>query len=97
MVATHKTVKVTPESRVDDLLADANSEPVLLERHGMVYRLSHEGANQDIWEGYEPDPEAIGKMLDEVAGSWSDLDTDKMIAELYEAREKGSRPADQPE
>ncbi|HEY7036666.1 MAG TPA: hypothetical protein VH482_35390 [Thermomicrobiales bacterium] len=97
MVATHKTVKVTPESTVEAILPDADSAPVLLERGGAVYLLSRVDAQgDDPWEGYAPDPEAISKMLDEVAGTWSDLDVDKIIADLYEAREKGSRPADRP-
>ena len=96
MVAAQKTVKVTSESRVEDLLADADDEPVLLEQGGMVYRLSKEANKRDIWEGYAPDPESIDTMLDEVAGSWGDLDTEKLIADLHEARERGSRPIDWP-
>jgi hypothetical protein len=97
MVATHKTVKVTPESKVDELLSNADSEPILLERGGAVYRLSRMRPKEnDIWEGYQPDPEAVSKMLDEVAGTWSDLDVDRIIADIYDAREKGSRPADRP-
>jgi hypothetical protein len=97
MVATHKMVKVTPESTIDEILQGADAAPVLLEKGGAVYRLSRIDAHEeDIWEGYEPDPEAIIKMLDEVAGTWSDLDVDQIIADLYEAREKGSRPAHRP-
>jgi hypothetical protein len=94
MVATHKTVKVTSESSVDELLAGADDQPVLFERNGAIYRLSREGSRRNIWEGYAPDPDDIDRMLDEVAGSWGDLNTDKLIADLHEAREKGSRPAD---
>ncbi|MEA2510789.1 MAG: hypothetical protein QOJ59_276 [Thermomicrobiales bacterium] len=96
MVAVRKTVKVTPESTVDELLHDADAEPVLLEKNGAVYRLSREDAKGDVWAGYEPDPDAIDHMLDEVAGSWRDLDVDKMIADIYESREMGTRPIDRP-
>lgn len=92
MVATRRTIKITAESRVDEILADAATSPLILDSNGVRYRLSREGRS-DIWEGYQPDPDETLKMLDEVAGSWGDLDIDKMIFDLYEAREKGSRPA----
>ncbi len=31
-------------------------------------------------------------MLDNVAGTWADIDTDAMIAQVYTARERGSKP-----
>jgi hypothetical protein len=96
MVATSKTVKVTPESIVNELLADADKGPVMLERDGVRYQLSRETTKTDIWAGWEPDPEGVRQMLDEVAGSWSDLDIDVIIEELYEERELGSRPLDRP-
>jgi hypothetical protein len=96
MVATRKTIKVTSESTVDELLADANEGPVVLERDGVRYQLSRETTKSDIWAGWEPDPEGMRQMLHEVAGSWSDLDIDAIIEELYEERELGSRPPDRP-
>ena len=89
MVATHKTVKLTPESNIDELLADAESEPVLLEKNGTVFRLAREDAKEeDIWSEY--DPERARRVLDDVAGSFSDIDADAWIAAIYEAREKGT-------
>ncbi|MFT4037298.1 MAG: hypothetical protein QM692_03885 [Thermomicrobiales bacterium] len=38
-----------------------------------------------------PDRETVLSILDEVAGSWADLDTDAMIRDIYEARIRGSR------
>lgn len=46
---------------------------------------------EDIFEGY--DPEKVKAAIATYAGSWAYLDTDKMIEEIYAAREKGSRPA----
>lgn len=94
MVATHKTVKVTPESNVDELLAEVDSEPILLDKNGAVYRLSREDLPEDIWAGY--DPERARQALEDVAGIFSDIDTDAWIAAIYEAREKGTRPANRP-
>lgn len=94
MVATRKTIKVTSESTVDELFTDADSSPVVLERNGVRYRLSREDAKPDIWEGY--DPERARQVLDDVAGIFSDIDVDRWIADIYDAREKGSRPIDRP-
>lgn len=51
--------------------------------------------NEDIWAGY--DPEKVKEALKHTSGSWADIDTDRLIAKLYEARARGSRPADRPE
>ncbi len=90
-----KPVRVTQESELVSLLdeADAHS-PVLLERRGVVYQLSKVGDDQSI--AYEPDAEAVRQMLDEVAGSWADLDIDQMVEDVYCQRQAGSRPADRP-
>lgn len=89
MAKTMKPIKVTSESELLPLLDEADTgSPVLLERRGVVYRLSTVDES-DI--AYEPDPEAVRRMLDEVAGSWSDLDVDKMIDDIYRWRREGSR------
>jgi hypothetical protein len=91
MVAVQKTIKVTPESTLADVLDAAASEPVVLDKDGMRFRITRE---DDIWE--PPDPERVREVLDATAGSWSDIDADQLIAELYEERETGSRPPDRP-
>lgn len=91
MAITPKTIRVTAETALPELLDDATREPIILERDGERFRLSRD---EDI--AYEPDPEAVRAMLADVAGSWADLDVDEMIREIYEAREAGSRPFDQP-
>lgn len=45
---------------------------------------------EDLFADY--DPEAVRAAIAETAGSWSDLDGDALIADLYAAREQGSRP-----
>lgn len=94
MAIERDTVKVTAESDLDALLDEAATSPVLLERNGVVYRLSREEEEDSI--NYEPDPERVRQMLRETAGSWADLDIDEIIREVYEAREAGSRPPDRP-
>jgi hypothetical protein len=88
-----KTFSVTPGSELDKVLDEAAAGPVLIERDGARFRLSRE-PDEDIWAGY--DPEAVRKALAETAGSWADLDTDKMIEDIYRWREEGFRPANRP-
>ena len=42
------------------------------------------------------DPDKVAEVLDKYVGAWAPLDVDRMIADLYKAREEGSRPADCP-
>lgn len=49
---------------------------------------------EELWADY--DPEKVRKAIAVTVGSWADLDADTVIAELYQAREEGSRPAERP-
>jgi len=82
-------VKVTPESDLESLLDEATKAPLVLERNGVTYRLSRE--NEQPPPDRELARERELRILDETIGSWADLDTDKMIREIYEARRAGSR------
>jgi hypothetical protein len=93
MSAEPKTIRVTEDTELIPLLEQAKSAPVLLERGGTLCRLGAE-SDEDIWAGYDPDK--FREVLAEVAGSWADLDTDAMIADIYRWREEGSRPAERP-
>lgn len=90
MVARSKLVKVTPESTADELLDEADVEPIVVERNGMRYQISREIDADDIWAGWDPD-KAL-QIVDETAGTWSEYDTEKIIADLYRARDGGTRP-----
>ncbi len=94
MAAEPKLIKVTEDTRLISLLEQVGASPMLLEKDGVVYRLEAEREAEDIWAGYDPDK--VREVLSEVAGSWADLDTDTMIADIYRWREEGSRPADRP-
>ena len=91
MATVPKTIRVTAETALPELLDDAAREPIVLERNGERFHLSRD---EDI--AYEPDPEAVRAMLAATLGSWADLDVDEIIREIYEAREAGSRPFDRP-
>lgn len=91
MAAAPKTVRVTAETDLPELLDDAARGPIILEHQGERFRLSRD---EDI--AYEPDPEAVRALLADVAGSWADLDVDEKICKIYEDREAGSRPFDWP-
>lgn len=56
--------------------------------------LREDKERDDIWKGY--DPAKVAEVLAKTAGSWADLDADALIADLYRAREQGSRPAGRP-
>jgi hypothetical protein len=94
MAIERDTVRVTAESDLESLLDEAEGAPIFLERRGVLYRLSREPATESI--EYEPDPEGVSRTLDATIGSWADLDIDRIIREIYEAREAGSRPPDRP-
>ncbi len=93
MLTEPKRIKVSPDSEIARLLEEARNNPVILESNGETYRLYHDEA-QELWSGYDSD--RARETIARLAGSWSDLDTDKMIAELYQARERGSRPLTRP-
>lgn len=87
-----KRIRIEPGSELARLLDEAGDTPVLLEKNGEMYRLTRAGA--DIWTGY--DPAKVRTALAKTAGSWADIDTDKLITDLYRAREEGSRPITRP-
>jgi hypothetical protein len=85
-----KKIKVTAGSELAALLDEAARTPLLLEKDGVAYRLARAEVD-DIWAGY--DAAKVIEALEQTAGSWADIDTDALIANLYRAREEGSRPA----
>jgi len=85
------TIHIADNSELARLLEHVDTTPVRLEKNGVVYRVVRE---HDAWSGY--DPAKVRAAVRAAAGSWADLDTDAMIADLYRAREEGSRPADRP-
>jgi hypothetical protein len=54
------------------------------------YRVIREGVPPQV------DAQAFNAAIDRLAGSWSAEDADAAIANIYKAREEGSRPAIRP-
>jgi hypothetical protein len=93
MLTEPNRIRIKPESELARFLDEVGETPVLLEKNGKLYRLTEE-KEEDIWTGY--DAEKAKAALKRVAGSWADIDVDKLIAEIYRAREEGSRPITRP-
>ena len=53
-----------------------------------------EEEREAIWKDY--DPARVLAALDETIGSWADIDTDELVANIYRWRDEGSRPSGQP-
>jgi hypothetical protein len=86
------TIHIADDSELARLLEHVDSTALRLETNGVVYRVVRE---DNAWAGY--DPAKVRTATRATAGSWADLDTDALIADLYRAREEGSRPADRPQ
>jgi len=91
MATEPKTIHIPESSELARLLDQIDTTPLRLEKDGVVYRVSREDS---LWADY--DPARVRAAVRATAGSWADLDTDAMIADLHRAREEGSRPADRP-
>ena len=81
------------------LLQDAEAEgtPVEIDVNGKTYDLVPRTAPRlegDIWRGY--DPEKVRMTVSAYAGTVSEAEADQLIANIYRAREEGSRPAERP-
>ncbi len=92
MITEPKRIRVDPGSEIARILDEAKENPIILESNGETFHLYYEKTEQVA--GF--DPEKIKHAIAQTAGSWSDLDTDKMITRLYQAREQGSRPLARP-
>ena len=81
------TIKVSTKSSLFDVLKKASNTPVILEQNGDRYRLVKEKKlKKDI---------SFKAFLSSL-GSWSDIDAEKMIEDIYRARQEGSRPITRP-
>ena len=94
-----KLIKIPPESELAKALDEAERDggSVLLEKDGVTYRVIAEGkkkrTSEDLFRDF--DSEKAREALREAAGSWADVDADKLIADIYRWRQEGSRPIDE--
>lgn len=91
-----RTIEVAPGGELARILDEANGASLLLVKDGVRYRLDREepamtSASLDPWADYDPERALAG--MREAAGSWSDVDTEKLKEDIYRWREEGSRPA----
>jgi hypothetical protein len=84
------TIHIPPNSELARLLERTGKAPLVLEKDGVRYRLVKEADEIDY------DGEKVKATILKVAGTWSDIDTDAIIAGIYHARETGSRPVTRP-
>ncbi|CAN5276864.1 hypothetical protein BH23CHL1_BH23CHL1_03270 [soil metagenome] len=87
-------IYVADSSNLDQILDEASERPVTVERDGVVYHVTVVEHVEEEWT--DADRDAVIAAVEATAGSWPDVDADKMIEDLYEARRLGSRPASRP-
>jgi hypothetical protein len=91
MASAHKTIHITDDTALADLLDDAAREPIILERGGDRFRLS---LVDDLFADY--DPERVRDGLRRFAGTITLEEADHLRQILYGGREEGTRPIDRP-
>jgi len=82
-------IHVEPGSELADLLARAGAMPVLLETEGAIYRLDRMPKEAKL-----PTPEEVSRSragILKAAGSWKDIDTEKLKAYVYRRRRTAPR------
>lgn len=92
MVTSNRVVRVTADTHLPDVLDEARVSPVVLEQDGVRFYLSLVPDMQPAGS----DRETALAILDEALGTWADVDVDKVIQDIYEARDKGSRDYEGP-
>ena len=92
MAIEPKRIHVDTDTAVSDLLQEADKAPVVLEKDGLLYRLT-QAQPDDVWAGY--DPERTRQALARSAGALKGVDVDELLADIYAQREQDShgRPA----
>ena len=86
------TIKVNPDSELARALDEAAATPVVLECNGARFRVSPEA--DDSWANY--DPAKLRAGLRRFAGLISREEAEQLKADIYRAREEGTRPLDRP-
>ena len=84
-------IHVEPGSELAELLARAGAMPVLLETEGAIYRLDRMPKEAKL-----PTPEEVSRSragILKAAGSWKDIDTEKLKAYVYRRRRTATRPS----
>jgi hypothetical protein len=95
MAKEAKRIRITEHTTLGEVLGEAATTPLLLEKNGDLYQLDRvQKQPEDIFAGY--DPQAARAGMQAAAGSWSDIDAETLKAYIYRAREEGTRPLNRP-
>lgn len=84
-----KVIRIKPGSELAEMVDATASANVVLEKDGVRYRLMREDEWDDLFAGYDPEAALAGMLVG--AGSWSDIDAEKLKADIYRWRDEGSR------
>ncbi len=99
MVPVIKTIEIEPDSETAKHIMDATNTPAVLVINGSRFRVEREPNPREspdtyLWSGYDPQRAIDGMRA--AAGSWRDVDTEQLKADIRRWREEGSRePVDQ--
>ncbi|MCC6619015.1 MAG: hypothetical protein IT341_08245 [Chloroflexi bacterium] len=87
----HETelIRVLPDSELARLLDAAARAPLLLEKEGVLYRVSRVEPDHPV---VAYDPEAVRAALRASVGLVTPADAERLKAAIYRAREEGTRP-----
>ena len=95
MAKEAKRIRITDDTTLTHVLAEAAAAPLLLEKDGELYRLDRVREDaEDIFADYDPQAALAG--MHAAAGTWKDIDVEAFKARLYRAREEGTRPLSRP-
>jgi len=89
-----RAIHVAAGSELDAVLAEAKAQPLILVRNGVRYRPMREDAADDIWAGH--DPEALRRTVQEMAGSISAEEAERLKEVIHRGRDDGTRSASCP-
>ncbi len=86
------TITIDPDSELGRALSESAGEPVVLLRGSARYRVTRDP--DDPWANY--DPEQVLEGLQEIAGTLSPAEGERMKELIYRRREEGTRPITRP-
>jgi acyl-CoA reductase-like NAD-dependent aldehyde dehydrogenase len=87
MAIEPRRLPAKPGSELARLLDEAARSPLLVERDGVTYRITVESPHGKSVH----DPQAAIAAMRAAAGSWKDIDAEAFKAQLYRAREEGTK------
>jgi hypothetical protein len=87
-----RTITIDPDSELGRALEEPDEPSIVLVRDGRRYRVIRDA--EDPWANY--DPERVLEGLQEIAGTLSPAEGERMKELIYHGREEGTRPLTRP-